>query len=139
MRPEHLSSLESLQLFLCGFEDGSLPKAEWTHSAHVAAAAYYLHEANQGATYDTAYDIVLPQIRHRIQAYNLAVGGANTATSGYHETLTRFWLRVVAALLRARQPGSSLEASRLAVADLGEQRSLHTLYYSGDVVKDSVA
>jgi hypothetical protein len=145
MRSEHLENDEALQSFLRGFEDGALPKAEWTHGAHVAAAAYYLHGEScvQGAArdgaYDTAYDSVLPVMRQRIQSFNLAVGGANTATSGYHETLTRFWLRVVTGYLRERRPESGLEAARLAVGEFGEQRALHTVYYSGDVVKDSTA
>lgn len=139
MRSEHLASDEALSEFLRGFERGILPKAEWTHGAHVAAAAHYLHRAAGTGAYDTAYDSVLPVIRQRIQSYNLAVGGANTATSGYHETLTRFWLRVVAAYLRHRRPATALEAAQLAVAEFGEQRALHLAYYSGDVVKDSEA
>jgi len=139
MRPEHLANDEALSEFLHGFEAGTLPKAEWTHGAHVAAAAYYLHRNAHQSAYDTAYASVLPLIRQRIQSFNLAVGGANTATSGYHETLTRFWLRVVVAHLRDRRPGTPLEAAQSAVAEFGEQRALHTLYYSGDVVKDSEA
>ncbi len=139
MRSEHLSSEGALERFLRGFEAGTLPKGEWTHGAHVAAAAYYLQGASQGGVYDAAYDEVLPVIRERIQSYNLAVGGANTPTSGYHETLTRFWLRMVAGFLRERQPGTSLEAARLAVAAFGEKRALHAEYYSGDVVKDCEA
>jgi hypothetical protein len=139
MRPEHLASLESLQIFLRSFEEGSLPKTEWTHGAHVAAAAYYLQEASSDGRYDAACDIVLPHIRERIRAYNLAVGGSNSAVSGYHETLTRFWLHVVAAWLRDCKPEGSLEAARLAVGEFGEQRGLHTQYYSGEVAKNSAA
>jgi hypothetical protein len=131
MSPEHLTTPEAFAVFLRGFEDGTLPKPEWTHGAHVAAAANYLFESNVEA--------VLPLMRARISAYNLAVGGANTPTSGYHETLTHFWLLIVAELLRQRQPTSCLEAAREAVAVFGEARTLHTLYYSGDVVKDSAA
>jgi len=145
MRSEHLANDEALESFLRGFETGTLAKTEWTHGAHVAAAAYYLHgsadlhRAARDGAYDMAYDSVLPVIRQRIQSFNLAVGGANTATSGYHETLTRFWLRVVAGFLRERRPGSGLAAARQAVGEFGEQRALHALYYSGDVVKDSEA
>ena len=166
MRPEHLESDEALARFLRGFEEGTLPKAEWTHGAHVAAAAFYLqtvlgantkaetiaylptedvgrYEAPRLAeladAHDAAYDAVLPMMRERIQSYNLAVGGANTATSGYHETLTRFWLRVVVAHLRAAPTTSPWRAAKRAVAEFGEKRALHAEYYSGDVVKDSAA
>lgn len=131
MRPEYLSSPEALDSFLHGFEAGILPKAEWTHAAHVAAAAYYLHGSSVAS--------VLPLMRARISAFNLAVGGANTPTSGYHETLTHFWLLIVAEFLRQNPPASKLAAARHAVATFGEARALHTLYYSGDVVQDSAA
>jgi len=131
MRPEHLASPEALDAFLHGFEHGALAKSEWTHGAHVAAAAYYLFDSN--------FTNVLPLMRARIRAFNVSVGGANTATSGYHETLTHFWLLIVAELLRQRQPASRLEAAQQAVTVFGQARTLHTLYYSGDVVQDSEA
>jgi hypothetical protein len=131
MRPEHLATPEAFDAFLRGFEHGTLQKTEWTHGAHVAAAASYL--------FGSTVEAVLPQMRARISAFNLSVGGANTPTSGYHETLTHFWLVIVAELLLQRQPRSRLEAARQAVAVFGQARTLHTLYYSGDVVKDSAA
>ena len=131
MRPEHLATPQALDGFLHGFEQGTLAKSEWTHGAHVAAAAYYLFDSN--------FTTVLPLMRARIRAFNVSVGGANTATSGYHETLTHFWLLIVAELLRQRQPASRLEAAQHAVHVFGQARTLHTLYYSGDVVKDSAA
>jgi hypothetical protein len=131
MRPDHLATSQALDSFLHGFEHGALAKSEWTHGAHVAAAAYYLFDSN--------FETVLPLMRARISAFNLSVGGANTATSGYHETLTHFWLLIVAELLRQRQPTSRLEAAQQAVQVFGQARSLHTLYYSGDVVQDSDA
>jgi hypothetical protein len=131
MRPEHLATPEALASFLHGFEQGTLARSEWTHAAHLAAAAYYL--------FDSDFAAVLPLMRARISAFNLSVGGANTLTSGYHETLTQFWLLIVAEFLRQRQPGSRLEAAQQAVAVFGQARALHTLYYSGDVVNDAAA
>ena len=131
MRQEHLASPEALDAFLLGFEQGKLAKSEWTHGAHVAVAGYYLFDSN--------FETVLPLMRTRISAFNLAVGGANTETSGYHETLTHFWLLIVAELLRQRQPTSRFEAARQTVAIFGEARTLHTLYYSGNVVQDTEA
>jgi hypothetical protein len=131
MRLEHLASDEALASFLLDFESGALPRAEWTHGAHVAAAATYLYGSDAAA--------VLPLMRRRIRAFNLAVGGANTPTSGYHETLTRFWLIIVEDFLHRTNPNSPLEAARLAVAEFGEQRAFHTRYYSGNVVQDTDA
>jgi hypothetical protein len=134
MRIEHLATPEALESFLRGFEECTLHKSEWTHGAHVAAAGAYLYDSP-----DFNITPVLPLVRDRIRAFNLSVGGANTATSGYHETLTHFWLFIVAKHLRSNLPVSRLDAARKAVAAFGEQRTLHAQYYSGDVVKDTAA
>ncbi|MEM6913939.1 MAG: hypothetical protein AAF511_08170 [Pseudomonadota bacterium] len=58
--------------------DRSLPKAEWTHAAHWAAA---LRIAKTDARpFET--------IAAAIPPYNEAVGGQNTDTDGYHATVT---------------------------------------------------
>lgn len=62
----------------------SLPKAEWTHEAHLAACAWLVLERP-----DLALETQLPGI---IRAYNLAAGGENTDTAGYHETLTQLYI-----------------------------------------------
>jgi hypothetical protein len=131
MRKEHLASAETLDRFLQSFEDRTLPKSEFTHGAHLTVAAVYLFDSDAAT--------VLPLMRDRISAFNVAVGGANTSTAGYHETLTRFWLLVVQHHLRSVRPATCLEAARQALAAFGEERALHTRYYSGDVVKDSAA
>lgn len=70
------------------FENKTLPKEQWTHNAHFAVAFVYLDK------YKTILD-TLPHVRESIKAYNVAVGTENTENSGYHETLTVFWLTVV--------------------------------------------
>ncbi len=60
--------------------DRSLPKPEWTHAAHFAAALWFL------ATRPTVD--VLRELPIAIRAYNVATGVANTPSSGYHETIT---------------------------------------------------
>jgi hypothetical protein len=126
-----LDSEEKLEEFLDVFFCRALPKAEWTHAAHVTLAASLL--------YDADVKTVLPRVRQAIRSHNEAVGTENSDSSGYHETLTIFWLRVVADKLKEEKAASRLDAVRSAVAAFGEERALHTLYYSTDVVKDSVA
>lgn len=62
----------------------TLPKAEWTHEAHLAACAWLVLERP-----DIALETELPGI---ISRYNVAVGGENTDTAGYHETLTQLYI-----------------------------------------------
>ncbi|MEK6398516.1 MAG: hypothetical protein V4734_10555, partial [Terriglobus sp.] len=113
------------------FEEGSLAKSMWTHAAHVAMGAHYvflLGEADALAT-----------MRVRVRAYNEAVGTINSATSGYHETLTRFWIAVLARLHDVHPTKAELECVRQAVTLYGGRRDLHGAYYSFDVVKDTDA
>ena len=70
-----------------GVLDLSLPKVEWTHAAHFAAAVWLLTDPDIDA---------FTQMPGFIRAYNEATGVANTDTGGYHETITR------ASLLAAR-------------------------------------
>jgi hypothetical protein len=79
----------------------TLPKAEWTHAAHFAAAVWVL----TGRQYDAARD--MPGL---IRAYNEATGVANTDTDGYHETITQASLRAASAWLDAHAGQSRAEA-----------------------------
>ena len=79
----------------------TLPKAEWTHRAHFAAALWLTEECVDGEA-----ERMLPGL---IRAYNEATGTANTHTSGYHETITRASLRAARAF-RAERAGMPLYA-----------------------------
>jgi len=72
----------------------TLPREEWTHEAHLAACLWLLRERP-----DIVLERELPGI---IAGYNVAVGGRNSDSEGYHETITQAYIRVVALFL-ARQ------------------------------------
>lgn len=72
---------------IAAFLARTLPKRDWTHEAHLAVGLWHVREFG--------FDEALRRMREGICAYNEAVGTANTGTSGYHETLTQFWLRVL--------------------------------------------
>jgi hypothetical protein len=76
-----------------GLRNRSLPKSEWTHAAHFAAAFWLLQQPNEDAMRE------LPLL---IRAYNEATGVPNTDSSGYHETITVASLRAARAWLAAR-------------------------------------
>lgn len=65
----------------------TLPRAQWTHEAHLAATAYLLLKRP-----DVEVDRELPNL---IRRYNESVGGVNSDSEGYHETITRVFLRGV--------------------------------------------
>ncbi|HEV2594031.1 MAG TPA: hypothetical protein VGU01_02380 [Sphingomicrobium sp.] len=61
-----------------------LPRVEWTHEAHLAATTYLLLRHPE-----IDLDEQLPTL---IRRYNESVGGVNSDTEGYHETITRVFL-----------------------------------------------
>jgi len=65
----------------------TLPRNDWTHEAHLAATTYLLTRRP-----DVDLDKQLPEI---IRSYNESVGGVNSDTEGYHETITRVFLHGV--------------------------------------------
>ena len=75
--------------------------------------------------------------KNGILRYNEAIGTENSDTSGYHETLTRLWANVLAKLVAGCT--DPWEAACEAVERFGEDRELHHLYYSFDVVRSTVA
>ncbi|MEA3080800.1 MAG: hypothetical protein QOD54_468 [Sphingomonadales bacterium] len=81
----------------------ALPKAEWTHEAHLATTTWLLLRLP-----DIDVDRELPEL---IRRYNESVGGVNSDSEGYHETITRVFLSGV----------------RLFLAEAGRTEPLHEL------------
>ena len=79
---------------VAAFKACTLPGAEWTHRAHLTVALWYVSHL--------PYPEALETIRTGIQRYNLSRGVLTTETSGYHETLTRFYTEIIARHVRER-------------------------------------
>ena len=91
----------------------TLPREEWTHAAHFAAALWLMRYRPD---LDAARD--LPGL---IRAYNEAVGRVNDDHGGFHETITQASLRAARGVLQANPPDvpvwrivNTLMASNLA-------------------------
>jgi hypothetical protein len=85
------------------FEARTLPRAEWTHAAHLTVALWYALQ------YDWPGAVAF--VRRGIKLYNEAHGIPATPTGGYHETLTLFWMRYVRSFLEGElNEGRSLVA-----------------------------
>jgi hypothetical protein len=104
-------------------EARTLPKCEWTHAAHFAAAMWVLTRANLVAERD------LPAV---IRAYNEATGTPNTDTTGYHETITLASIRVARAYLDNRSHAGRAEVLReLLASPFGRSDWLLAYYIRG--------
>jgi hypothetical protein len=93
----------------------ALPRAEWTHEAHLAATIYLLLRRQ-----DIDLDRDLPGI---IRRYNESVGGVNSDSEGYHETITRAFLSGVRLFLKEADPNEPLHAlvNELLVSPMGRR------------------
>ncbi|HVK06020.1 MAG TPA: hypothetical protein VM490_21300 [Armatimonadaceae bacterium] len=103
--------------FLAAFEEGTLPRPEWTHAAHLRMAYLYLNGLPNA-------EMWLPVIRRRIQFYNAAHGNPG----GYHETITAAFTRLVADRLR-RAPCACFADFRNANPDLFEGTTVLMRHY----------
>ncbi|HEY0005809.1 MAG TPA: hypothetical protein VGB17_13455 [Pyrinomonadaceae bacterium] len=69
------------------FKFCTLPRAQWTHRAHLTVALWH------SLRYPWAEAVEL--MRRGIKRYNEANGILTTESSGYHETITLFWMRFI--------------------------------------------
>ncbi|HLO19295.1 MAG TPA: hypothetical protein VK192_02235 [Sphingomicrobium sp.] len=93
----------------------TLPRPEWTHEAHLAATTYLLLKRP-----DIDVDKELPGL---IRAYNESVGGVNSDTEGYHETITRLFLHGVRLFLGEANPKEPLHelVNELLLSPMGRR------------------
>lgn len=104
----------------------ALPKAEWTHEAHLSTCAWLVLERP-----DIVPERDLP---HLIRRYNESVGGVNDATQGYHETITQVSIRAVrAALARSEGRGLVERVNALLRAEEG-RRDWPLRFYSRELL-----
>ena len=78
----------------------TLERPEWTHEAHLASCLWIIVERP-----DIDPERDLPAI---IRRFNESVGGVNSDTEGYHETITQCFIRGVRRFLARTDPGRPL-------------------------------
>ncbi len=83
-RPRLFSSDAEIEHLGEGLIACTLARDEWTHEAHLAATTYLLLKRP-----DVDLDAQLPGV---IRRFNESVGGVNSDSEGYHETITRVFL-----------------------------------------------
>jgi hypothetical protein len=92
-----------------------LPKEEWTHEAHLATTTWLLL-----CRPDVDVDKELPDL---IRRYNESVGGVNSDSEGYHETITRVFLHGVRLFLSEADPAEPLHelVNELLLSPMGRR------------------
>jgi hypothetical protein len=83
-RPRFFTSDAEIEHLGEGLLAHTLKREEWTHEAHLAATTYLLLRRPDVDLNKELADI--------IRSFNESVGGVNSDTEGYHETITRVFL-----------------------------------------------
>lgn len=113
---------EDYEQVTAAFQRLDLPKAAWTHRAHLAAGLWFvLHDG-------------LAQARTRmpeaIRRYNASVGTLDTPTSGYHETITQLYLTLIDGWLRHWTGPARYPVMAAALVEALDDRRIPLRYYS---------
>jgi hypothetical protein len=126
-RPRFFHSDAEIEHIGEGLLARTLPKAEWTHEAHLASTTYILIRRP-----DVDVEKQLPDI---IRCYNESVGGVNDDTQGYHETITRTFLHGVRLFLGETDPNEPLHVlvNELLLSPMG-RRNWPLRFYSPDLL-----
>ena len=104
----------------------TLPKAEWTHEAHLAACAWLILERP-----DILPERDLPAL---IRRYNESTGGVNSDSEGYHETITQISISGVRAALARRGEGSLCERVNFLLGEPEGRRDWPLRFYSRELL-----
>ncbi len=106
------------------FERCEVPRAAWTHRAHLAVALWYL--VNYGPEEGGE------RVRAGLRRLNAANGVPQTPDGGYHETITRFYLWAIRRHLRdAPRDASIADLAASLIAAWGDKNRPFE-YYSRD-------
>lgn len=122
MTPTHPLTSEDAEL-LARFHRQGFTRAEWTHEMHVRMGWIHLRR--------WSFDDALNRMRDGIRALNESSGVVNDDSGGYHETITRAWLTLIATA------ASNASDSAVFLRETPEMRDKGLLlrHYSEDVLK----
>lgn len=117
---------DEIKLLMKAFEERTLPKCDWTHAAHLTVGLFYC--------FNNPFGIAKNLMSDGIYWLNDAHGTPNTETSGYHETLTVFWLKTIAAFLDENKTEKSLSGLANNLIASTDDTNLPLKYYSRELL-----
>ncbi len=121
-------SVATIPRLIARFEDCTLPREEWTHQAHLTVGLWYATRL--------PFEDAVRAVREGILRLNAVHGVPTTPSRGYHETITRFYMRVLCRYVaqeEARPEAEWGERVRGLLARYGD-RELPLRHYSKDLL-----
>ncbi len=113
------------------FETRKLPIEKWTHQSHLIATVWYLMKYPQNKVFNI--------LSKNIIEYNKSVGTPNSNTSGYHKTITWFWLNEVQKFLHKKKYKSIAHACKNIINSNLVNRQYPLTFYSERLLFSSEA
>lgn len=110
------------------------PREAWSHnlSGHLVVASCYCCQF--------PIEVAMAKLRCGIRSYNEKIGIANTESSGYHETITLFWCKLIWHFLRRVGPGHPTEVKVSFVLNaFSDKNTIWREYYSFDIIASKEA
>ncbi len=107
-----------------GFESGTLPRNEFSHSSHLIVALYYV----RGMPVEDAID----KMRVGLMNHLRHAGVDFSKEMPYHETLTVFWTRTVADFVKSKNGAPLLEIANELINRFDKEYPL--TFYSREVL-----
>ena len=111
-----------IQALVAQFCDRTLPKNKWNHEGHLIVGIWHHFQFS----FDNAVDL----LRKRIIDYNESVGTTNSDDSGYHETLTIFWMITIKNFILLHPHLSLVEVCNLFIKSETALKTYPLQFYS---------
>lgn len=126
-----ITSNEEIYSMVRSFENRTIAKSDWTHTVHLIVGLHYCRTL--------PFSVAKNMMRDGICWLNGKHGTPNTDLSGYHETLTVFWLMRIWNLLDDRAASGSLVSIANEMIDRNADPALPLTYYSPEVLYSATA
>jgi hypothetical protein len=122
----HFNDDDEIRTLVEAFEACSFHPSEFKHYQHLTVALWYVSHL----PFDEAAERTRTGIRRLAATYG---------KTGYHETITEFWLRVVRGFLAGANGGDSIAILANQLIDRYVDKNLILKYYSGELLASTKA
>jgi hypothetical protein len=123
------ASEAELRALIQAFEDHTVTHEQWNHRGHLGVACAYVEAYGESA---------FERFRERLKALNKAHRVVDAPTSGYHETITKFWIIVIAHEFE-RMAGETLLTKANYILEHYSAKGTILLHYSRPLIMSAEA
>ena len=113
------------------FEAGTISREKWKHHEHLTVAFFYVKNS---PTLSEATDKMRVGIFNLLKSFDIDL----EKEMPYHETMTRFWMKVVDDFVNTQNGYSVVEAANLILENFGD-KDLPLKFYSRELLFSDAA